>query len=146
MSDDYTPRDGTTAHKILEFLRKQDPGSTFTSQQLSAKVKVKNAGMALRKAVEAGIVDLEKSGNTYLYSLPAPPQPADGRLLIGAFSDGDVSVAGGTPNQDGSVTYTRDQLVQLIRFVTQPAVGSIIEAQVVTPSATTLLPAPGAEG
>lgn len=73
MSDDYTPRDGTTAHKILEFLRKQDPGSTFTSQQLSAKVKVKNAGMALRKAVEAGIVDLEKSGNTYLYSLPAPP-------------------------------------------------------------------------
>lgn len=133
MSDGYVPRAGTTAHKILEFLRKQGQGAQFTTQELAAKLKVKHVAAALRKAVEAEALAVEKQGNAYLYSLPAPPQPTDGKLQIGVFSDGDIVVSGGTPNEDGSVTYTREQLLQLIAFVTHPAIG--------TPVATELLPA-----
>jgi hypothetical protein len=146
MSDEYTPRDGTVAHTIVEFLRKQGPGVQFTGLQLETKLKVKHAATSLRKAVDAGLVDLEKQGRTCLYSHPAPPQPPDGKLHIAAFSDGDVSIAGGTSNEDGSTTYTRDQVVQLIRFVTQPTIGSIVEAQLLPSATTTLLPASGGAG
>lgn len=143
MSDEYEPRAGTTAHKILEFLRKQPAGVAFTGHELEAKLKVKHASMSMRKAIAAGIVDYEKRGNAFVYSLVAPPQPDDGSLTIGSWSDGDTTVSGGTSNQDGSVTYTRTQLLQLIRFVTQPAIGTLISAELVPATVTPLLPTGG---
>jgi hypothetical protein len=94
--------------------------------------------MAMRKPVDAGIVVAEKRGNAFVFSLPAPPQPTDGKLTIGSWSDGDIVVQGGTPNEDGSVTYTREQLLQLVRFVMTPCIGVPIHAEI--SSATPLLP------
>lgn len=124
MSDEYTPREGTVAHQIMEFLRKQAPGTTFTGKQLEEKLKVKFASISLAKAIEAGAVEAVKEGRGYSYSLPAPPQPTDGKLTIGIWSDGDITVSGGSSNEDGSTTYTREQLLQLIQFVSVPAVGT----------------------
>lgn len=143
MDDGYTPRAGTTAHKIIEFLRKQPAGTAFTGQELEVKLKLKTASMALRKAVAAEVVVVEKSGNAYAYSLPAPPQPSDGKLTIGCFSDGDTVVSGGTPNEDGSVTYSREQLLQLIRFVSAPTIGIPVHAE---PVQDTPLLTAGAQG
>jgi hypothetical protein len=144
MSDGYVPRAGTTAHKIIEFLKKQPAGASFTGPEFEAKLKVKHASQQLRKALEADIVVAEKRGNAFAYSLPAPPQPTDGKLTIGSWSDGDVIVQGGTPNEDGSVTYTRDQVLQLIRFVTAPHVGMPVHSEL-APVATPLLTASSQE-
>lgn len=143
MSDGYAPRAGTTAHKILEFLKKQAAGTAFTAQELEAKLKVKHVSMAMRKPVEAELVAVEKHGNAYAYSMAAPPQPSDGKLTIGTWSDGDVVVQGGRLNEDDSVTYTRDQVLQLIRFVMKPHVGLPVETELA--QAAPLLPS-GAQG
>lgn len=120
MSDGYKPRAGTTAATILEFFEKQPAGAEFTGHELEAKLKVKCAAMALRKAVEAGVVVTSKRSNAYVFSLVAPPQPSDGKLTIGNYSDGDVVVQGVQVNEDESVTFTRDQLQQLLQHVTTP--------------------------
>lgn len=141
-TDEYTPRKGTVAHTILEFLRKQAPGAQFTGKQLQDKLKVKWATIGLRKAVEAGVIVVEKLGNEHAYSLPAPPQPPDGRLTIACWSDGDTMVVGGQSNEDGSVTFTREQLLQLVAFVSQPALVMPVPMPVAVPAATPLLTAP----
>jgi hypothetical protein len=143
MSDGYVPRAGSTAHKIIEFLKKQPAGAGFTSAELEAKVKVKSASMAMRKPLDAGTVVVEKQGNAFVYSLPAPPQPTDGKLTIGSWSDGDVIVQGGTPNEDGSVTYTRSQILQLLQFVTAPHIGTPVHTELVP--TTPLLAGSGAQ-
>lgn len=124
MSDGYTPRAGTTAEKIMEFLATQPADAAFTAQELEAKLKIKHAAMCLHKAIEAGTVTATKRGRVNLFSLAAPPQPSDGKLTIGNWSDGDVTVCGVQINEDDSVTFTRDQILQLLQHVTLPHVAT----------------------
>lgn len=85
MSDEYTPRAGTAAQKVIEFLQKQPAGASFTGPELEAKLKVKSLSIAMRKPVEHGLVQSEKRGNALVFSLAAPPpalrRQADDRQL-----------------------------------------------------------------
>jgi hypothetical protein len=128
MRDGYTPREGTTAHTIIEWLRKQPAGTAMSGAELDEKLKVNFSSASLKPAIEAGVIDAVKQGRGYVFSLAAPPQPSDGKLTIGSWSDGDVTVEGGTPNEDGSVTYTRQQLQQLVLHVTTPHLASLAPA------------------
>lgn len=60
-----------------------------------------------------------------------PPQEPDGKLTIGSWSDGDVTVLGGDLTADGGVRFTREQLLQLIRFITSPAIGTLVHSELV---------------
>jgi hypothetical protein len=120
-ASDYTPREGTNAATILAFLRAH-PG-TYRSGDLreAAGVTKGNFTPAIRALVDAGLVTKAGLGVATEYTLDgvAPPQ-GDSALQIAAYNDGDVAVAGGRPTSDGGVMYTREQLQQLLEFVTRP--------------------------
>lgn len=122
MSTVYTPRQGSLAHHVIEYLASY--GGTLSSPEIAEKFECNSTSVAtsLRKAVDADLLHFEKHGNTHVYSVPGSPEPAlaEGPLQIASYSDGDVSVAGGAATQDGGVMYTKAQIEQLVRHVTTP--------------------------
>lgn len=80
------------------------------------------AGYLPREGTIPARVIAHQDGHSYVFSLPEPTtasEPGDA-LQIASYSDGDVSVAGGVPCEDGAVMYSRSQIEQLVRHVTAP--------------------------
>lgn len=121
MTPEYAPREGSIPHKVIEHLKRLEPEAMITSAEI---VELFNAGAGmstqLRKCVDAGLLVAQRSGRSMAYSLPPPTEPSDGKLVIASWSDGDVMVRGGQAGDDGSVVYTREQMDQLVKHVTQP--------------------------
>jgi hypothetical protein len=121
MSAAYVPREGTVPASVIAYLTEH--GGTLTGRQITDKFGAgKSSATLLRKAVLAGLLVSTKDGRQAVYSLPdaAEEVDPDAPLRIATHSDGDVSVAGGQPCEDGSVMYSRTQIEQLIRGVTTP--------------------------
>lgn len=118
MSGAYVPRPGSVPEKVIQYLTEH--GGTLCSAEVMEKFGGnKSTSTLLRKAVDAGLLEVEKNGRKWFYSLPGEPTAPDGRLKIGLYDDGDVSVCGGTPI-DGGMLYTRAHIEQLLRQVTAP--------------------------
>jgi hypothetical protein len=120
MSAVYTPRDGTLAQRLIAHLTRAGGGASMSASEIKAHFDVANVGNNLATAVKHGLLTTEGKGRAVRYSLAQEPAPADGKLAYALHSDGDVSVHGGVPCEDGSVMYTRAQLEQLIDAVTKP--------------------------
>ncbi len=123
----YTPREGTIPAKVVAFLSTKPEGYAMSSSEISTQFECTSVSTVLRKAVEAGLLTTTKHGNAFTYSLADAPEPRDGTLQIGSWSDGDVTVIGGTPNGDNSITYTRAQIQQLLLHVTVPHIPALGE-------------------
>jgi hypothetical protein len=126
VSGDYTPRDGTAAARIIAYLR-DHPTQAYRSADLAeaCDVPLTSFGSGVKPLVDAGMVAREGKGVATTYSLgepTEPPPPGDGKLLIALYDDGDVSIVGGTPLENGGVMYTRGQMEQLLRQLTEPHV------------------------
>jgi hypothetical protein len=124
MSDGYTPPRNSTAEKVLAHLATHpDP---LTAHEIANLCGCKNTsvGKNLQAAIDAGALVREKAGRLgMVYALPGEPgetPPRDGKLTIACWSDGDIAVRGGVVCADDSVTYTREQVQQLINHVTKP--------------------------
>lgn len=129
MTRPYKPHAGSTARKVIDHLTKH--GGEITRDQVAKKFGVEKPAhitSLLRNAIKHGLLKTARTGNgATVFTMPPPSgseAPAkNAPLLIGVWSDGDVSVRGGTENEDGSVTYTRAQVQQLLAHVTQPHTG-----------------------
>lgn len=125
MNDGYTPRAGTIAQQVIEHLESGQAGSSMSAAEIANEFDctVTSVSTALKQAVEAGALVTAKEGRHTYWSLPeqeTPAAPDDGRLQIASWNDGDVMVRGGGIGDDGSVTYTREQILQLFQHVTVP--------------------------
>jgi hypothetical protein len=136
MSDGYKPRRGSLAEKVIAHLQKKP--KPLNTEQINELFGAHRTGVRanLSGAIAAGILEVAHEGNKLLFSLAQPAAAAadDGALTIATWSDGDVSIAGGTANEDGSMTYSRAQLLQLIRFVMTPAIGMPVHSEVAVPA------------
>lgn len=119
----YTPREGTIPAKVIEHLQAQPEGTVITTAEITELFGTSTGVTTnMHKAVEAGLVLAQKVGRNTGYSLPpAPPEPG-GPLVITAWTDGDVVVTGAQVSDDGTIVFTRSQIEQLVRQVTQPHV------------------------
>jgi hypothetical protein len=121
MSLNYVPRKGSIPDRVIKHL--EEHGGSLLGSEIAKMYGGGGKGIAtqLHRAVDAGLLAIEKSGISYVYSLPQPIS-TDGELQIASYSDGDVSVSGGTPLEDGGVMYTKAQIEQLVRHVSLPHV------------------------
>lgn len=122
MTHAYQPRAGSAGALVLAHL--QEHGGSLTSEQIAALIDKETGSIStlLKTAVREGVLVVEGVRGSLTYSLPEPVPPADGPLRISTWDDGDVVVAGGVINEDGSVTYTREQMAQLVKRMTTPHV------------------------
>jgi hypothetical protein len=129
MSDGYTPPRNSTAEKVLAHLAKNP--APLTAREIADLCGCKNTsvGKNLEAALDAGAIVREKAGRIgMVYALPGEPAealPRDGKLTIACWSDGDIAVRGGVVCADDSVTYTREQLVQLFNHLTTPHIALV---------------------
>lgn len=145
MARTYSPPNGSTAAKVIAHLEKH--GGSLERDRIAKLCGIKPVGVSsnLRSAVNAGLLEVERTAHGFSYSLAAAGAPAKdeqpSKLLIGCYSDGDVVVKGGTLNVDDSVTYTREQLQQLLEHCTRPHVLPFV-ALTPTHMSEAMLPAP----
>jgi hypothetical protein len=119
----FAPRAGTAGARVLALLE-ANPGVGYRARDLCTACDVPKTSLnsATRPLVQHGLITCEGKGTATVYTLAGPALPADGPLQMAAYSDGDVSVAGGQHATDGSVLYTRAQLQQLVDFIARPHV------------------------
>jgi len=122
---DYAPREGSLGERLLQHLQNH-PGRIFTPTELAEACDMSKGNISRQASplVAAGLVESIGAGRATAYRLAeaAVATEPGGALLIAAYSDGDVSVQGGQRNEDGSTTYTRGQMQQLLQFVTRAPV------------------------
>lgn len=119
----FVPREGTHSAKLLDFLR-MHPGEQFRTAVLRDRCGIPQTSMgnSMKPLLDAGLVSKTGAGYAVAYQAADAPRSPHGPLLIEAFSDGDVHVLGGSPTEEDGVLYTREQLQQLLVFVTRPLV------------------------
>lgn len=126
MARDYTPPKGSTAEKVIAHLTAH--GGTLDTNDVADRFGVKRVSVSalLRPAVNAEPPLLAMvrggGGRPSVYSLPEPAEEHDpeAELDIVCYADGDTVVAGMQVNENESVTFSRKQLQQLVRQVTEP--------------------------
>ncbi|WP_372826504.1 hypothetical protein [Polaromonas sp.] len=126
MTTSYTPRDGSIPARVIQHL--QTKGGSISAAQIAKKFDANPASVAtlLKKSVEAGLLKATKNGNAFEWSLgtgqyiagtlsttlPATPYTED-IMVISAWPDGDITLQGLDPNEDGSVTLTPEQIERI---------------------------------
>ncbi len=118
----YSPHADSLARQVIDHLTTH--GGSLNSAEVKEVFGATNPSSALRKAIDAALLAVEKVGTQYVYSLPEPGEdPAadpEGKLQIALHDDGDVSVVGGSPTVDGGIMYNKAQIEQLMRRVMLP--------------------------
>ncbi len=122
----YQPRPGSVLTKVLDYLA-ANPQATLTKEDIAAAYGCASVSVAalLRPAIKAGLITVRREGLASIYGLgagtapTAEPEPA-GPLQIATWNDGDVLVKGHIENVDGTITFSRAQIQQLITHVTTP--------------------------
>lgn len=134
MKPDYTPPKGSTAEKVIAHLTEH--GGTLDTNQVAELFDVQRVSVSalLRPSLntEPPLLAMVRGGGgrPSVYSLPEPAEERDpdAPLDILCYTDGDTVVRGMQVNEDDSVTFSRKQLEQLVRQVTQPHIGVVRDA------------------
>ena len=120
----FTPRAGSLAQRVIDHLTTN--GGTLNAVEIHEQFGGALSAVAtqLRKATDAGFLLATKQGKSYAWSLPEAGAVSETDetepMLIGAWSDGDVTVKGLAVADDGTVIFTAVQISQLISHLTRP--------------------------
>ncbi|HEY0915684.1 MAG TPA: hypothetical protein VGE22_12505 [Solimonas sp.] len=131
----YKPRKGALAHSVHQHLVEAGEGAQISVQDIVAQFggtqesvitqlrsAVNNRLLDFTKVVPEGAAPGTRPVRFYRLAGPEPEaEPTDGPLSMARYSDGDVAVKGMAVGEDGTAMFTRQQLQELVDFVTQPA-------------------------
>jgi hypothetical protein len=112
---------GATAQAAIDYFAANPSITSMASMELADAIGASRANFPkqLSLAVNDGRLIAERVGNTMVYSPAEPAAPANGKLEIVTYADGDIGVSGMVTTDEGAL-FTKDQLKQLFTHVTTP--------------------------
>lgn len=119
MSTSYTPRAGSLPARVIKHLA--DKGGKLNAAQIAQKFEANPTSVAtlLKKSVDAGLLKIDTSGKAFEWSLPdgvvtdSAASDASDTMVISAWPDGDITLQGVVPNDDGIITFTPRQIARI---------------------------------